>query len=948
MTGGGGAHRGGRPRRRWILGIAVLAILNGSYLAAFDTASIFYHVNVLLHVVLGIPLAVAILFWSLPALFQAARRAGGVQGGLFRVLGVLALVFVGSGLVLTYTGTARPYRAILQLHVWTAIAGGSVLLLIVWLWSRRPGADRKARSVFFWNFVVLGAALALPVATRLVKVWSPPHVIRIVNPESPPMTAFEEGGGPSNPFFPSSNEVVGSRLLPSDFFLDSKRTCGSAGCHPDITRQWESSMHHFSSFNNQWYRKSIEYMQDTIGTEPSKWCGGCHDPAVLLTGRMDEAIVKQIDTPEAQAGIGCLVCHSIVHVKDTMGQGGYVLEYPAMHRLATSESRVMKLLHDTMIRLDPAPHRMTMLKPFHRESGPEFCSTCHKVHLDVPVNSYRWLRGFNEYDPWQSSGVSGQGARAFYYPPQPRTCSNCHMPLEPSDDMGNIEGRVHSHRFPAANTAIPFVNHDEEQLEASRRFLIQNGVTVDIFGVATIGDDASDSGAGVPRLLAPLPDRGEGRAGVTLARGREYLLEVVVRTRNVGHMFPAGTADAFDVWVELKGEDENGRVAFWSGWLAEEMKDGETRKGPVDPAAHFYRSFLLDGNGNHINKRNAWAARAVLYAQAIPPGAADTVHYRVRVPEDAGERLTFTAKVNYRKFSWWNTQWSYAGERDPDQGPYGVSEHHDDGRWVFTGDTSGVSGAMKEIPDLPIIEMAADTVVFEVVDRGAERPADRATDAGGTALARERYNDYGIGLLLQGDLKGAAAAFREVTRIDPEYADGFVNIARAQIEEGDHRSARAMLEKALEIDPDLPKTHYFYAVTLKSEGLYDEAIEHLKRTLESYPGDRVVLNQLGRILFLQRRYDEAITVFKRTLAVDPEDLQAHYNLMLCYRGKGDEESAEREEKLHARFKADETSQELTGSRRRAHPEDNNERQPVHEHRSTWMAGPAAYGETIGQ
>ena len=32
----------------------------------------------------------------------------------------------------------------------------------------------------------------------------------------------------------------------------------------------------------------------------------------------------------------------------------------------------------------------------------EFCSTCHKVHLDGPVNDYRWLRGFNDYDNWQA------------------------------------------------------------------------------------------------------------------------------------------------------------------------------------------------------------------------------------------------------------------------------------------------------------------------------------------------------------------------------------------------------------------------------------------------------------------------------------------------------------------------------------------------------------------
>src|SRR5207344_161203 len=122
---------------------------------------------------------------------------------------------------------------------------------------------------------------------------------------------------------------------PANFFMTSA-TC--AKCHKDIYDQWNSSAHHFSSFNNQWYRKSIEYMQDVVGTKPSKWCGGCHDMAVLLTGRMDRPIRETIDTPQSQAGIGCLVCHSIVDVKGTMGQGSFVLEYPAMHKRASSPS----------------------------------------------------------------------------------------------------------------------------------------------------------------------------------------------------------------------------------------------------------------------------------------------------------------------------------------------------------------------------------------------------------------------------------------------------------------------------------------------------------------------------------------------------------------------------------------------------------------------------------
>ena len=87
-------------------------------------------------------------------------------------------------------------------------------------------------------------------------------------------------------------------------------------------------------------------------------------------------------------------------------------------------------------------------------------------------------------------------------------------------------------------------------------------------------------------------------------------------------------------------------------------------KGPVDPDAHFYRSLQLDEHGNPINKRNAFMTRSVAYVRLIPPGAADTVHYRLQIPEDAGDRITLRAKVNYRKFAWWNTQWAFAGVRD--------------------------------------------------------------------------------------------------------------------------------------------------------------------------------------------------------------------------------------------------------------------------------------------
>ena len=98
--------------------------------------------------------------------------------------------------------------------------------------------------------------------------------------------------------------------------------------------------------------------------------------------------------------------------------------------------------------------------------------------------------------------------------------------------------------------------------------------------------------------------------------------------------------------------------------------------------------------------------------------------------------------------------------------------------------------------------------------------------------------------------------------------------------------AENVLQKALAVDPGLAKTHFFLATALKSLGRYDEAIAHLRTAPSQYPRDRVVLNQIGRVLFLKRQYKDAVAELQQVLAIDPEDLQAHYNLMLVLPGAG--------------------------------------------------------------
>ena len=292
-------------------GLALL-IVNSAWLAAFADATVFYMANVLAHLALGIVLMAA----AVPLARRYPRECG-----MFLASGVPALF-------LAVKGNTMAHRWALWLHIGLALAA---VALVGWrLWRMRV---RNAYSAAF--AVAVAILLLLPSASALYRTARPDPNGRIRNPSLVPVSMDEEGAGARSPFAPSSSQTNTGKIIPSNFFMDSK-ACGE--CHKDIYQQWKSSMHHFASFNNQFYRKSIEYMQDVVGTRPSKWCAGCHDHAVFFNGRFDRPISEQIDTPEARAGLGCMSCHAIVHVGSTMGNADFTVQYPPLHELASSKN----------------------------------------------------------------------------------------------------------------------------------------------------------------------------------------------------------------------------------------------------------------------------------------------------------------------------------------------------------------------------------------------------------------------------------------------------------------------------------------------------------------------------------------------------------------------------------------------------------------------------------
>ena len=71
-----------------------------------------------------------------------------------------------------------------------------------------------------------------------------------------------------------------------------------------------------------------------------------------------------------------------------------------------------------------------------------------------------------------------------------------------------------------------------------------------------------------------------------------------------------------------------------------------------------------------------------------------------------------------------------------------------------------------------------------------------------------------------------------------------------------HRRGHTVLEKALSLIPEPGQRPLLLRGVLRGGRAIRGAAERLQIALAQYPRDRVVRNQMGRMLFLQRKYTE--------------------------------------------------------------------------------------------
>lgn len=899
------------PRLRVLLYIVLtlfgVLVANGLYLTSvtwlqFFTGnnyeSHFYQLMFLGHLGLGLLLILPVVIFGFAHMWRAKDRRNRRAVKIGYALLVIAIVILVSGVLLTRIGSLNIVNPSARSVVyWAHLLTPLIAIWLYWL-HRLVGPRIK------WHIGRrVAVAIAFFVAVMVAFQASDPRISEDISPA--------DG---AKYFEPSLAKTATGKFISQEVLMNDDYCLR---CHSDIHGDWIHSAHKLSSFNNPAYRFSVRDSRRTAtertgSLQASRFCAGCHDPVPFFAGKFDDPNYDDVDDVTAHAGITCTVCHAIQSIDSNEGNGDYTIDEPHHYPFAYSDNAVLRSLSDLMVKAKPAFHKTEMLKPFHKTA--EFCGTCHKVALPGELTGYKdWLRGQNHYDGFLLSGVSGHGARSFYYPPKAQTnCNECHMPAiasdhfgaKYSDELGQLA--VHDHQFPSANSALSYWVGDKAGIESHRK-LLENSLRVDLFGLRRGGSIEGE-------LVAPLPNH-----GASVVKGESYLIETVLRTLTLGHQFTEGTTDSNQVWIEFTAV-QDGQVIGKSG-------DRDDRQR-VEDWSHFVNNFVVDRDGNRINQRNIHDIFTKLYGHQIPPGAGQTVHYLLNVPQESNSPIEITARLLYRKF---DTEFlDYVrSDRDPLRDPLDLGK---------VGDPN----------DLPIIEISRDQITLNVTDQWV--PLDekwasaKESDDERAIPTWQRWNDYGIGMLLRGksELKQAAEAFTMVGKLG-RY-DGPLNLARVQFAEGDLAGATQSLTETLEKDPKPPSwTHAWLSGRVsRQQGNLETAAMLLQGTLDTKVPDRgfdfsldyVVRNELALTLLdlalradakgdlqgFRDGLDRSRKEFERVLQTDSENATAHANLAKIAALQKDESRQAYHRELHERYKLDDNAAEVAlPSARRKNP-----------------------------
>ena len=597
-----------------VSGLLVFETLTGLsiYLLPFSVSN---QVMVLLHTAIGLLFLVPFAWYQVRhwLLYRPRRMSHVKLTGYFAMAATIVAII--SGLVLTWQAvlqTRISYGWDLVHIVATFALIASVLPHVVVLIVRaaRSGNGELTAPILagarrFGTGTLLVAAPLFVAVAVLAWMYEP---VELAN-ELP--ADYSHVYGPDRPFAPSlARTSTGSAFDARS--LGGSESCGTAGCHEEILREWQVSAHRYSAMDLA-FQTVQTVMAEQNGPESTRYCGGCHDPISLFSGAKNVFNEELTNLVGYQEGVSCIVCHAIRET-DVKGNANYVIVQPARYMFELEEGEKWRFVRDFLIRSYPRYHVETLQHRLFK--SPEFCAACHKQFIDEEINQVGWVQLQNQFDNWRKS--------RWNHPGDPQTtieCRECHMPLSESGDPATgdeadynrtaNDGRHRSHRFLAANQFMPLALELEgaaEHVELTERWLQ---------GRLEIPEIAHKwrAGPAVPIELM-VPD--------TVEAGGEVNLQAVITNNKVGHDFPTGPLDIIQAWVEIQVTDQAGNVVFESGHRDE--------RHFIEPGSFIFKAEPVDQYGKLIDRHNLWEMVGVRYRRALFPGFSDRAEFAFSCP----------------------------------------------------------------------------------------------------------------------------------------------------------------------------------------------------------------------------------------------------------------------------------------------------------------------------
>ena len=388
-----------------------------------------------------------------------------------------------------------------------------------------------------------------------------------------------------------------------DAHLGRSASCGEAGCHAELTAQWQGSAHRFAA-DNRLYQAAVRQLLQERPASDALFCANCHDPERVLGDRVHEYALPTIPPSD---GVSCIACHSATGAPTPEANGVTDFRVPHVHPGDPSN-----------IALDPRLHRQDMQATGHLMSDPG-CGVCHRVQLGPDMGAHVEAVVQNPYVLPEVDADPRVG------------CNECHMPVRTPQEGGPMP--MYDHLWSGLNVDLPAYAIGGDPAALQR--VAQATAT---FVRTSLGVDHLPAGRTPDAAFARMQEGG-GLLAVTVDAARAgETLHVTVGTTNhrAQHPFPIGPFDLQEVWLDVVVTQE-GRELLRTGRLVD---------GRVPAAAPRLGAVELGGDGAPLRKHRIWDVSGVRDKRQAHPGEPLTDALSVTV---GPEPVDVTATWRFRR-----------------------------------------------------------------------------------------------------------------------------------------------------------------------------------------------------------------------------------------------------------------------------------------------------------